>query len=204
MRHLPAPIVVLTTNHSTNGERQYHGMTLSSFTTLSLSPDPIVSFNIRTNDSDPSRTLSALKSSQQFLIHILDDSADGARIADIFTKGRNPFVGEGERGVDEIFEEETRDRTILPRLSGPGVGKVLMCEVLPSGVSMQRQGEETPYTTGMGFIRVRDHVLVIARVVEILGVNSREVMSSGLSYMDGKYRRAGGILPFQPIGNTQS
>ena len=186
-------------------------MTLSSFTTLSLSPDPIISFNIRTNDSDPSRTLSALEYCHVFLIHILDDSAEGARIADVFTKGGDYMFGKEGFGLEGVFEIErqpygTQEGEHLPKLSGKGVGKVLFCEVLQDGVSLSGQpdhGGEMPQTEGMGFIRVRDHVLVIARVHEVLGdVSDSE--SWGLSYLDGKYRRAGRILPLEPTEKSRS
>jgi flavin reductase (DIM6/NTAB) family NADH-FMN oxidoreductase RutF len=205
MRDLPAPIVVLTTNHS-HSEPQHHGMTLSSFTSLSLSPEPIISFNIRTNDSTPSRTLSALQLSRHFLLHVLDDNIKGAQIADLFTKGGDIFGG-GAQENDKVFVVEgvVEGEAVLPLLKGRGVRKVLRCEVLPSGVSMQleqplwseikgarQELEEVTHADGAGFIRVGDHVLVIARVLEIVGEEREdEPGSSGLSYMDGKYRRAG-------------
>lgn len=202
MRHLPAPIVVLTTSNAD----QYHGMTLSSFTTLSLSPEPIISFNIRTNDEDPSWTLTSLEQTRHFLIHVLEGSIEGATIADVFTRGRGVFGG-GKEGNAAGFEvEEVREQEVtLPMLKGWGVAAVLRCEVLRDGVSMQlddpmyrsvngsQELVETKKANGSGFIRVGDHVLVIARVLEIIGEKSRS-RSSKLSYLDGRYRRAGKAL----------
>ncbi|KAA8568839.1 hypothetical protein EYC84_007819 [Monilinia fructicola] len=106
MRHVPHAVVVLTTPylHPDNlihdpSRKTFHaaGMTLSSFTTLTLSPDPIITFNIKR----PSRTLDALKATQhpdtialvpsererRFHIHILQCNPAGAKIANHFSRG---------------------------------------------------------------------------------------------------------------------
>ncbi|CZR67301.1 uncharacterized protein PAC_17200 [Phialocephala subalpina] len=119
MRALPASVVVVTTSltvtaapdprHSTytvpenfadrlpSGlELNARGMTLSSFTTLTLTPYPIIQFNIKA----PSRTLDALMETRHFLVHILEATKAGAKVAAAFTKGNatgpdgtgSPFV----------------------------------------------------------------------------------------------------------------
>jgi flavin reductase (DIM6/NTAB) family NADH-FMN oxidoreductase RutF len=181
-------------------------MTLSSFSSLSLFPEPVVTFNIRS----PSRTLNALSRCRQFLIHILDVSPEGARIADLFTKGNrikermdhSPF-SEGVRSGDFRVVSEPgvvgpeREEVALPRLQGAGVRRVLKCEILkgitgPGGHPIKDTLGELHAPKGM--IRVGDHILVLAKVLEILDCNEQDSEGQGgygLSYVDGKYRHVG-------------
>ncbi|KAF8852766.1 hypothetical protein BDZ45DRAFT_97368 [Acephala macrosclerotiorum] len=119
MRALPASVVVVTTSLTVTAtpeptrfayadpdgtlqrqpsglELNARGMTLSSFTTLTLTPYPIIQFNIKA----PSRTLDALMETRHFLVHILEATKAGAKVAAAFTKGNatgpnaagSPFV----------------------------------------------------------------------------------------------------------------
>lgn len=215
MRSLPAPIVVLTTTlpnsatpPSSDFSDHYRGMTLSSFTSFTLSPTPIVTFNIRSTHEEPSRTFTALKECSHFLIHLLDSTPEGARIADIFTRGNVEDVfkkGEKE-GVFEVraytVQEKKNQMVVsddshqLPMLHGSGVRKVLRCSILhndPHSDDYIGDIEERQ----KGLIRVGDHVLVMANVIEILdGDESEEEYrgSYGLSYADGTYRQAGEVI----------
>ncbi|KAK6585457.1 hypothetical protein PZA11_002184 [Diplocarpon coronariae] len=167
MRSVPNPVVIITASASASSPASsppqqvkrtlYRGMTLSSFTSLSLHPEPHVTFNIRF----PSRTLSALISTRFFYLHILDASPDGAVIASAFTKG-NSVVKSGD---EELLFGSMAERGLLrdvelggkgghvPLLKGKGVKSRLFCRVI--GEEGEREG----------FIRVGDHVLVIAKVL---------------------------------------
>ncbi|KAI1879109.1 hypothetical protein JX265_003286 [Neoarthrinium moseri] len=57
-------------------------MTLGSFTSLTLTPEPTIMFNI----SLPSRTYEAIKSSGYFNLHVLSDTEDGAALAQHLSK----------------------------------------------------------------------------------------------------------------------
>lgn len=88
----------------------------------------------------------------------------------------------------------------LPRLSGKGVGKVLRCELLKG--PGHGETKKVPASYGQvkpekGLIGVGDHVLVLGRVVEILDrdkTDGEKETKYGLSYVDGRYRRAGDII----------
>jgi flavin reductase (DIM6/NTAB) family NADH-FMN oxidoreductase RutF len=187
------------------------GMTLSSFGSVTLSPEPIITFNIRC----PSSTLQSIAYCTRFLIHILDASAEGARIADVFTKGNGreeisaplaPF----ERGVRSgIFDLEAeivtaemgneKKQVALPRLSGKGIGKVLRCELINALETGQPRNLDSygAFMPRKGLIGIGDHVLVLARVVEILDRPKSDVEEEtkyGLSYVDGTYRQAGDAI----------
>ena len=232
MRTLSSPVVVLTTTAypvlrkpTSDPTTSYiqtfefktrpkaaRGMTLSSFASLTLSPEPIITFNIRR----PSSTLKAFSHCQKFLIHILDATPEGARIADVFTKGngKEEISAPGQVFVQGMqsraFDLKTELVTIgtgdggrhvpLPRLSGRGVGKVLRCELLEP--LEQGKSDRIPDSYGAikprkGLIGVGDHVLVLARVVEILDrdkADDGEETKYGLSYVDGSYRQAGDTI----------
>lgn len=102
------------------------------------------------------------------------------------------MVGAGfnitEHGIDS---EGKNGELVLPRLIGKGVRKVLSCEILE-----EVDAEEThSHARSTGLIRVGDHVLVMARVKDIIGDSTiRESESYGLSYTDGRYRRVGEVL----------
>ncbi|KAK2590316.1 hypothetical protein QQS21_012010 [Conoideocrella luteorostrata] len=170
LRLLSNPAVICTANH--------HGipraMTMSSFTSLTLSPTPLVSFNIAT----PSRTLDAISASQEFNIHILAGDASGAAVADHFTKGNMDGMFDNIEGATCMMDP-SKDRASPPMITGQGVLRVLRCRLLKD----EAMG---------GLIRVKDHVIVVGEVVEIIPVT--KLKGFGLAYADRKYRQVGGVI----------
>ena len=65
LRHLPAPVVVVTTC----AEGQPRGITIGSFTSVSLTP-PLVSFNV----DRKAQSHAALRAAGRCAIHLLDDT----------------------------------------------------------------------------------------------------------------------------------
>ncbi|KAG7055761.1 flavin reductase like domain-containing protein, partial [Colletotrichum scovillei] len=114
MRRVAHSVVVAT---ATDRAGRPRGMTMSSFVSLSMEPVPLVTFNVRT----PSRTLDAIhESGGVFNVHVLAEGGEGARVADLFTRG-NAGAGEGlfeglPEGV-EVVEEDGE----APLLEGKGV-----------------------------------------------------------------------------------
>jgi flavin reductase (DIM6/NTAB) family NADH-FMN oxidoreductase RutF len=174
MRHVPHSVVVITSvlplakpNHAHNFS--YRGMTVSSFTTVALSPRPTVCFNIRA----PSSTLAAIQTSGRFLVHILDASPLGAKVADAFTRGL------GATAFDNKAFEVSRDGDGMPLLTSPGVRRVLQCRALGDGVV------------------VGDHVIIIGEVTKIRGEVQEEESEKGygLVYANRAYRCVGKDIP---------
>ncbi|KAK5663141.1 hypothetical protein OQA88_6558 [Cercophora sp. LCS_1] len=160
-------------------------MTMSSFTSLALMPTPVVSFNIAT----PSRTFDAVQASRKFNIHILADDVEGARVADWLSKGNAGGKQVFERLEGECgCEVEVAVGDEPPVIRGPGVLYVLRCRLL-----------EEPMD---GLVRVRDHVIVLGEVVEILEGERHEEGHKrrgkhdrfGLLYTDRRYRQLGGCI----------
>ncbi|KAH7485757.1 hypothetical protein ACKRZS_009382 [Fusarium odoratissimum] len=167
MRLLPHSVVVCTSNQPGDGPR---AMTMSSFTSLTLAPTPLVTFNIAT----PSRTLDAIRASGGFNVHVLSGDERGANVASHFTKGN--VGGNAFKGLAYSQEDDE-----APVLREDGVMFALRCRVLkdaPEG----------------GLLRVRDHVIVVGEVVEMVRVGEEEDEEFGLVYADRRYREVGVVL----------
>ncbi|KAM0136631.1 hypothetical protein ACHAP3_004377 [Botrytis cinerea] len=187
MRNVPHSVVILTTPNlnANSGEPSIAAaaMTLSSFTTLTLSPEPIITFNIKR----PSRTLDALKAlypagsasssakdkpDRWFHIHILEANASGAQLANYFSRG-GPMLPEDHKLV---YSPGT-----VSGVTTRGIRQTFQCEML-------RNHENS------GFLDVGDHTLVFGKVMRIgFGeaaekVKGRKKDWRGLCYMQGKYQ----------------
>ncbi|TGO28647.1 hypothetical protein BPAE_0025g00560 [Botrytis paeoniae] len=187
MRHVPHSVVILTTSnlHPKSGEPSIAAaaMTLSSFTTLTLSPEPIITFNIKR----PSRTLDALKAlypvgsassfakdkpERWFHIHLLEANTSGAQLANHFSRG-GPMVPEDHKLV--------YSPGAVSNVTTRGIRQTFQCEIL-------RNHENS------GFIDVGNHTLVFGKVMRIgFGeeadkVKGRKKEWRGLCYMQGKYQ----------------
>lgn len=66
-----------------------------------------------------------------------------------------------------------------PLLKGDGVLRVLRCKLLRDS-DME------------GLVRVRDHVIVVGEVVEMIPGNKTQEF--GLAYADRRYRQVGGVI----------
>ncbi|KAK0109936.1 hypothetical protein ONS95_002604 [Cadophora gregata] len=234
MRTLPQSVVILTTTASSTpgvvdwtkpglneapDPSLYRGMTLSSFTSLSMSRQPLATFNI----GFPSRTLSALTENQHCLIHVLKSNPRGADLAKAFTRGNivHSTIGDSSLGA-EIDKENAgghdeksitafdlaaqtdpkvkveahtirrprRQDVHLPIIKSPAVRAVFECRVLAQS---EREGG--------GLIRIGDHVLVIARITGVAEVGDyrpgllqlrqgRFSSGTALCYADGEYAAA--------------
>lgn len=195
-------------------------MTMSSLTSLTLSPTPVISFNIAT----PSRTLDAVAASRRFNIHVLADDAGGARVADWFTGGN----AEGRGAFERLVEEERRVGEEEGGGGGDGRGGVERVDFAPSPPPLprligegQRYGgggcggnKEAPVLEGegvlyvlrcklldddptWGIVRVRDHVIVLGEVLEIVegtGAQREKEERFGLLYADRRYRQLGDCI----------
>ena len=160
------------------------GMTMSSFTSLTLHPTPLVTFNIAT----PSRTLDAVSQSRAFNVHVLSGDVAGGRVAEWFRRGNAEGLGvfEADRmmagcgcEVAGGLDGDSGDVGGAPLLRGPGVLYALRCRLL----------DDEPTR---GLVRVRDHVLVLAEVVDIEEGGGREGEEPfGLAYADRRYRQLG-------------
>jgi flavin reductase (DIM6/NTAB) family NADH-FMN oxidoreductase RutF len=169
----------------------YRGMTLSSFTSVSLNhARPVISFNVRT----PSATLGALLHNGTFLIHILEANKTGADLAARFSRGDGSNIS-GFEGLD-IHQLPTQahlpqNPIMLPLIKSPAVRRVLLCNRYDY-IDSHGQHHET--------ISIDDHAVVHGRVAHIYNRDGIECNATdtpekegwhGLGYVEGQYRRLG-------------
>lgn len=168
MRSVTHSVVVCTSTH--HGEPR--AMTMSSFTSLTLTPTPLVTFNVAT----PSRTLDAIAWSGEFNVHILAGDARGMALADILARGNT----DGGMAMPLEMEE---GGTGPPLLRQDGVLYVLRCRLAHEAASK-------------GLVKVRDHMIVIGEVMELIPMESEGGEGEfGLVYADREYRSVGDVIP---------
>ncbi|POS88137.1 hypothetical protein EPUL_000283 [Erysiphe pulchra] len=215
MRHIPQSIAILTTctipkveqkqwqpstsynskniniASNVNSCSKGIGMTLSSVSTVTLQPEPIISFNIK----KPSNTLDALKYHGHFLIHFPSCSKEGALLANTFSRGGRSFQHNSQlrEEIRASFDQSTPlavvnidgQKISLPALLPPiyPVNYVLKCEV---------------YDRVNGYIQVADHMIIVGKVQKTWCITKTSSdcestpstlleRDSCLAYIDGTY-----------------
>ncbi|KAL2356208.1 flavin reductase like domain-containing protein [Cryomyces antarcticus] len=150
----------------------FRAMTVSSLTTITLSPVAVISFNIR----KPSRTLSAIEGSGDFYAHILSASPQGAAIADAFTKGGEPLSAFERLCVNHGITVDLG----IPMFKAP----TLESDAVLARFRCKLMMEKT--------VHVGDHVIVVAEVLDIVVPKSpKSLKENGLMYVDGAYKHVG-------------
>ncbi|KAK4497221.1 hypothetical protein PRZ48_011671 [Zasmidium cellare] len=163
--------------------RRSRGITVSSFNTVALRPQPLVSFNI----SVPSRSWDAISRSADLRVHLLTATPIGAAIADCFTKRlKQPYSGflRAEKlGVELKFNGEDAPPRLFHK---EGVLAELRAKLLPERC-----------------MSVGDHIIVVARVTSCFlpgveeGLTPAQVDRTfwdsigGLAYAKQSYRNVG-------------
>ncbi|KAJ5345066.1 FMN-binding split barrel-like protein [Penicillium brevicompactum] len=155
MRRVPYPVAIITaTDPSGPQETSFRGMTVSSFSTVTLTPHPVISFNVRR----PSETLNALLASRRFLVHLLAPGPATATLARDFSKGNATLTamlsGHGEFEFAALDAGNERPLPILRR-KGSGDSNadfpfVLECTLHPEKID------------------VHDHSIVLGTVVRTI------------------------------------
>jgi len=171
MRSVPSSVVVLTTRVPTAESNidSLRGMTLSSLSSITLEPEPIISFSIR----GPSRTLDCIIAGQPFTVNFLKTHPTAASIADIFSKPHDdpsqPF-----RAILASDWAESFDDQASPAIKSDHVPARFTCQLLP-GKSLD----------------VGDHTVVFARVTQIwraTSAKSSKLPRTFLAYAQAGYR----------------
>ncbi|KAF3389619.1 hypothetical protein F1880_004222 [Penicillium rolfsii] len=146
MRRVPYPVAIITSTDPTGpaDTTSFRGMTVSSFNTVTLTPEPVISFNVRR----PSETLNALLSSGRFLVHLLAPSLATATLARDFSKGNTTLAamlaghGEFEFEVLRPDSETERPLPILRRRGSDADNRldfpfVFECRLHPQKIDVQ-------------------------------------------------------------------
>lgn len=185
LRHLTQPVALVTStlplDPTARGSR---GVTVSSFSTVTLNPRPVVSFNLKV----PSRTWDAIDASQRICIHLLRATPEGAAVAHAFTlpyeQAHGPFdhlerfVGQSRSSVANTVSP--------PQIDWPeAVHMVVEADVMRDEC-----------------VTVGDHIVVLAKVTNVKSTGS-DVSDTGLlAYGRRSYRQLGEELqPLEPPGS---
>ena len=184
MRRIPYPVAIITaTDPDAPTDKSFRGMTVSSFNTVTLTPQPVVSFNVRR----PSETLNAILSSQRFLVHLLAPNEETAALARDFSRGNTHLSLLRREGSFEFVP--------LPhhRLDGDLVQSRPLPFLTRKGSAVRHDPPASPAAESEHFpfvfecvlnphhIEVFDHTVVLGRVVRTLkGINNNITKSEHL------------------------
>ncbi|CAI7571528.1 unnamed protein product [Penicillium glandicola] len=164
MRRVPYPVAIITASDPSGPDdtSSFRGMTVSSFSTVTLTPHPVISFNVRR----PSETLNALLASRRFLVHLLAPSLSTATLARDFSKGNITLAamlsGHGEFEFEALptENEEGHPQRPLP---------ILKRRTEAAGAN---DGVDFPFvfecTLHPEKIDVQDHSIVLGTVVRTI------------------------------------
>ncbi|EZF33946.1 hypothetical protein H109_00740 [Trichophyton interdigitale MR816] len=196
MRLVPHPVAIVTsTDPNSPRTAAFRGMTVSSFNTVTLSPKPVISFNVKL----PSETYNAIRFSSRFLVHLLSPTEAMARLALEFSKGyenvaKNKdvqqasffrFTAPGDVEASPSFQRGEPPRLVI---NGAKAGDdshfpfIFECQCLPQ-------------TT-----RIGDHVVIFGTVVNVFSdqaVNLNTAHSARelcLSYADTRFWEMGDVI----------
>lgn len=217
MRAVPMPIAVITSSYNTKGQGNDKAkaarettlekedsdldnalaVTLSSFTSVTLGPPPVVSFNLRR----PSQTLDALLAKKVFRVHLIRGDNWGELVArSIIEKGhstalkyiRTHFAHLNANDQSQVppssvrmlpldsFGDQFNDHDV-PLIYGKGILANLDCKVAKT-------------------VEIGDHTVVFAEVSNVYEhvprtqtdiEGEREAQDCGLTYNDGDYTISG-------------
>lgn len=158
MRRVPYPVSIITatdpTARNNPPELSFRGMTVSSFNTVTLTPEPVISFNVKR----PSETLSALRSSRRFLAHLLAPNTATATLARDFSKGNHNLTILDGKGEFEFVGHGAGDGDLLPVLRRRGKADD-GAEDFPFVFECRLKEQE---------VEVHDHTIVLGTIVRTL------------------------------------
>ena len=163
MRQVPHPLFVIKADDVEDAYQDGNGLLVSSFNTVAIHPQPMVSFNIKV----PSATYNAIESSRLFSA----SSVSSVDIAKAFAKG-------------------VRERALINGCGGNDVTdatNLVHDMIVTEGVAlftMKCRWMETQSS------RVGDHMIMVGKVLRLEEHGISEGQGT-LIYSDGQYRYAG-------------
>ncbi|KAL4751745.1 hypothetical protein BDW72DRAFT_212539 [Aspergillus terricola var. indicus] len=199
MRRIPYPVAIITstdpnpsspptppstTDKTSQFTSRFRGMTVSSFNTVTLTPHPVISFNVRR----PSETLHALISSGRFLVHLLATDLATASLARDFARGnQNLALGEGmfefvgiapssasdsDTGTEALGTKESPTTPPLPMLRRKGKDATLSISAPEIG-SSKLESSFFPFIFECrllpeSVVDVYDHTIVVGMIVRAI------------------------------------
>ncbi|KAL2367310.1 putative oxidoreductase [Blastomyces gilchristii SLH14081] len=191
MRRVPHPVAIITSTDpkAPTAQTAFRGMTVSSFNTVTLYPESIVSFNVKL----PSETFNAIHASSRFLVHLLAPTDATARLARDFSRGNANVMLADERerffkfvpmsgGHDGGWARSSITKGEPPRLALIGHAAEMggKSSFTTEKARADASGITTPITSTDYFpfifecqylprsVKVGNHVIILGRVVNII------------------------------------
>ena len=165
MRRVPQPVTIVTASNTNvnpeGGPETWRGATISSFNTVTLDPEPIISFNIKKVSS----TFDAIEASGRFWVHFLTVNPSAIRLADKFTKGHNQELFKGVRIASQSYAESDHEEDSIKLESHPMIKSLV-------GSRSRVVGEQVAFILDCVYlkdktIQIGDHVVVFGTVTTI-------------------------------------
>lgn len=171
MRLVPHPVAIITSTHpNSRAGSAFRGMTVSSFNTVTLYPEPVVSFNVKI----PSETYDAIHSSQRFLVHLLSSNGATANLAREFSRGHENVLLEDKKHTFRFISPTAPDQPVAIAQGEPP--RLLIQNGKSDGIGLSTV-DDMATTPDFPFIleckyhpssaRVGDHVIVLGTVVKV-------------------------------------
>ena len=185
MRHVPHPVAIITSTDvsiSPDGASSaWKGATVSSFNTVTLHPEPIVSFNIKKLSS----TYKAIKNSGLFSVCLLDSTKASASIAQKFSRGNELSPFHREDGSLSRFARRQPSTALGQPQDAPQIGRE------PPLISAHPQSQFSVRCEHLSDkdVEIGDHIVVFGQVTErhteLHGFEDSAVL---LYYVNGEYK----------------
>lgn len=170
-------MILTSSNLNDSSHISFRGITLSSVTSLSLKPEPLIQFNLQL----PSLTSDSLHQHRYFAIHVLKPDENSIELARIFSKGvvknlitgtvipTQPFIN-----LTENFHYETyyvdNNNLIIPTLKNSE--RILICHKKK-------------------VFKIGDHEIWVGKVEHIINNEEELHVSGGLLYCNKQFHKLG-------------
>ncbi|KAA8644560.1 hypothetical protein EYZ11_001473 [Aspergillus tanneri] len=177
MRRVPYPVAIITATdpHEADLQKAFRGMTVSSFNTVTLCPQPVISFNVR----QPSETLTALQSSRRFLVHLLAAEKEPACLARDFSRGNHNLSIMNGKG-DFEFVAHSPIASSSTSTSTPATPNARPLPLLrkKTETDIEKGHSSFPFVFECFLhphnVTVSDHTIVVGTVVRVLSTCSSD------------------------------
>ncbi|OAX83349.1 hypothetical protein ACJ72_02290 [Emergomyces africanus] len=205
MRRVPHPVAIITSTDpgSATARTAFRGMTVSSFNTVTLYPETVVSFNVKL----PSETFNAIRSSSRFLVHLLAPTHATARLARDFSQGNtNVMLADEKQRFFKFVPLSGRDNDLLPSIAEGKPPRLALMnnDKGDSAESITTSPDYFPFIFECRYlpqsVKVGNHVVVLGRVTNIIHqdadgtshpVKAHDPEHLCLSYADTRFWKIG-------------
>lgn len=162
MRKLSHSVTIITTKNPSN-HQEFHGTTISSLTSISIDPIPLISFSLRL----PSRLYNLLSKNHPFNVHLLNSDHQSITLSKLFSKPRS----EEEKQNLELIELCRKLNVEI------GFGR-LVCSIWKTIELIENEDQNQNQVKS---------VLILAKVIEVIELKHHQNCSKPLLYYNQTY-----------------